>query len=62
MVVEIDKTKCTGCGTCITVCPNEAIDWVEYGPYEVRAEVIKDYCTECGKCIEACKYFAIKKG
>ncbi|MEM1515023.1 MAG: 4Fe-4S binding protein [Candidatus Bathyarchaeia archaeon] len=61
MPVIVDREKCVGCGWCITVCPNEAIEWAEKEPYDCIAEVIPEFCNDCGKCIEWCRYFAIKK-
>lgn len=41
---------CLGLGTCVDVCPFDAIFINE----DKIAEVIPDKCTACGKCIEAC--------
>jgi Na+-translocating ferredoxin:NAD+ oxidoreductase RNF subunit RnfB len=41
---------CLGDGTCVDVCPFDAIFINDKGV----AEVIPDKCTACGKCIEAC--------
>lgn len=40
---------CLGCGTCMDVCPFDAIDMVDG-----LAVVNKDKCTACMKCIEVC--------
>ncbi len=50
MAVQIDKTKCTGCGSCVEVCPLEAIA-VNDGVAEIDAEL----CVECGACVDACQ-------
>ncbi|MEM1514445.1 MAG: 4Fe-4S binding protein [Candidatus Bathyarchaeia archaeon] len=57
----IDRNICIGCGACTTVCPTEAIDWVEVGPNDVRCEIIQRFCNECGVCAEWCVRKAIKK-
>jgi ferredoxin len=47
--------ECTMCGSCISVCPVEAIK--EGDPqYEIDADV----CTDCGACAEECPVEAIK--
>jgi len=57
----IDKEKCQGCGRCITVCPEEAIDWVKTGPHDVCCEILTEYCIDCGKCKEWCLWDAVIK-
>jgi len=47
--VTLIKEKCTGCTTCITHCPTEAIR-VRKG----KAEILKERCTDCGVCIRVC--------
>lgn len=41
---------CLGCGTCVEVCPFDAMEMSENGLPVVREEK----CTGCGKCVEAC--------
>jgi ferredoxin len=57
--MEIDKTKCTGCGKCITVCPLDAISFTESAPGEKRAKCEEDLCLGCGVCYQACNHGAI---
>lgn len=45
----IDKNLCTGCGTCIGICPKEVFSWDE-GVKTVRPEA----CIRCGLCEAAC--------
>ena len=46
--------ECTCCGTCMDICPADAIR--EGDPkYEIDPEA----CTECGQCVEACPADAI---
>ncbi|MFH0809849.1 MAG: electron transfer flavoprotein subunit alpha [Pseudomonadota bacterium] len=53
MAVLIDDNKCTGCGTCVEVCPFGAITVVE------DKAVVGDGCTLCGSCAEACPFDAL---
>lgn len=45
--------ECIGCGTCVAVCPVEAI--VPAG--DLYAIIEK--CTECGACVDVCPVNAI---
>ena len=47
------ETNCIGCGTCASVCPQEAID--EGSPYRIRQE----NCLHCGRCFENCPVQAV---
>jgi glutamate synthase (NADPH/NADH) small chain len=58
-----DWDKCTGCGNCADICPNEAIEMVEIPELKPKpAEGIKnerpklDYgrCCFCGLCVDIC--------
>lgn len=53
MAVKIDKNKCTGCKSCIEVCPVSAIK------IENEKAVVSDECVECGVCIDECSNEAI---
>lgn len=56
MIEQVYKNKlCTGCGTCLSVCPNNAIKIVKdkkRGIY--KPEVNKKKCSECGLCLSVC--------
>jgi NAD-dependent dihydropyrimidine dehydrogenase PreA subunit len=57
MIVEIYKTKCTGCGICIDNCPNDVIKMDVNG----EKAVIKypEDCTGCFGCELKCPSEAI---
>ena len=46
----VDRRLCVACGTCVKVCPKEAIA-VRKGLY---AEVSLQQCVGCGLCARAC--------
>jgi len=46
-VVMVNEVKCVGCGTCVKVCPFEAIK-----VHPNRKVAVK--CVLCGSCIEWC--------
>lgn len=60
MPVIIDLEECEGCGTCMPVCPNDAIIYKEVNATTL-AEIVEDECMECGECIEYCIRGAIKE-
>ena len=46
--------ECTSCGSCVDVCPVEAISEVDE-KYEIDATL----CTDCGTCMDECPVEAI---
>ena len=52
---QVDQTRCSGCGTCIDVCPYNAIRKNEKG----LAETIAAVCKGCGVCGATCPEKAI---
>ncbi|MHA1630935.1 MAG: 4Fe-4S binding protein [Candidatus Heimdallarchaeota archaeon] len=57
MPTKIDYDKCTKCGTCIEVCPEEVYEENEDGSPKI---VAAENCTECGICVEECPEEAIE--
>ncbi|MBN1390390.1 MAG: DUF362 domain-containing protein [Candidatus Thermoplasmatota archaeon] len=51
---KVDPVKCTGCGTCMRICPVDA-HILEGGKVFIRDEV----CIGCGECITVCPQEAI---
>ena len=47
---KVCKSGCHGLGSCIKVCPVNAIDYDDEG----KVWVDKDVCISCGKCIDIC--------
>ena len=49
------KERCTGCGACIQVCPEQALR-----RSEKTGEIVRDYsrCKQCFQCVDACNYRA----
>lgn len=46
----IEQKECVACGTCLTVCPRQAVH-IEHGCYAVVDPV---RCVGCGLCSKAC--------
>ncbi len=53
MLIKIDIEKCTGCGTCVNVCPFAAIILKDDKAF------ITEACTLCGACVDSCPESAI---
>lgn len=51
---RVDESKCTGCGSCVEVCPVGAIELVDG-----KAHTRQEDCIECGACQAECENEAI---
>lgn len=54
--LELDASKCTGCGICSEVCPHDVF-LMENGKVQIKD---KDLCMECGACVKNCPFAALK--
>ena len=54
MAAKVDAEKCTGCESCVSECPSEAISMKD----DV-AVVDDDACADCGVCVDVCPVEAI---
>jgi NAD-dependent dihydropyrimidine dehydrogenase PreA subunit len=53
-MIYVDTESCTGCGACVSVCPQEALSLDE-----TTAVVDARLCTSCGICSDTCPVGAI---
>jgi len=53
----IDRTLCTGCGTCLNTCPTGAISLDDD---ERIARIDLGLCSECLACLDVCPNYAIR--
>lgn len=53
--VVIDVQQCTRCGKCVSICPNNALEFDGEYPLLLKP----DQCTECGICEDQCPTGAI---
>ena len=54
---SINPKNCTGCGSCLKQCPQNAISGNKKEPHNIDPEK----CIKCGACYDACKFNAIIK-
>jgi Fe-S-cluster-containing hydrogenase component 2 len=55
MPAKVDEEKCTGCESCVTECPSEAIKMASE-----KALIDEENCIDCGVCVDACPEEAIE--
>jgi heterodisulfide reductase subunit A len=56
IISVVDEEVCTGCGTCIDLCPYGAIERTE----DDKAHVVEVMCKGCGICAASCPERAIE--
>ncbi len=50
----VSAKYCTGCKTCLNICPAGAIDFVEDDEGFIQPKIDNSKCTNCGMCKKAC--------
>jgi ferredoxin len=54
-IIKIDEEKCNGCGLCIPICPEGALQIIDN-----KVRIVSDlYCDGLGACLEFCPQGAI---
>ena len=53
---KISPETCTGCGLCVTVCPEKAISGEKKEPHLID----QSKCIKCGLCADSCRFDAIE--
>lgn len=57
----VTEELCSGCGTCITVCPYSAIELVKEKDGTTHAKVNEALCMGCGACVASCPSGAMQQ-
>ena len=53
--ISVDQEKCTGCGSCITICGGQVFEMT----YDKAAVLHSEWCLECWNCEVVCTADAI---
>jgi ferredoxin len=63
-IPELNESRCTGCGKCVTLCPIEAMSLVNASdpkhPNRKKAKFNEEQCIGCGVCLRGCAAEALK--
>jgi ferredoxin len=52
-MININTAECDACGTCVGVCPSDALI------LEQTLSINTDVCTGCGICVRICPFGAL---
>jgi len=53
--IHQNTEKCDFCGTCVAVCPHDAVEL-----YEARLQIDQDKCTMCLNCVYICPFRSLE--
>ena len=53
-MLQVNESKCVGCGLCAAFCPEEAL--IVWG----LCRIVTDACTECFICVDYCPVDALE--
>lgn len=56
----VEQYLCTQCGTCVSVCPSEAIEMQETPSGMLTPLIQEEKCVRCGECLELCPGLAVE--
>jgi NAD-dependent dihydropyrimidine dehydrogenase PreA subunit len=56
-LIEVDTDKCISCGSCVSLCPVDAITWRKIGRLSLTR---RNASAACSACVDACPAKAIK--
>ncbi len=56
-MIKIKKDLCDFCGTCVSVCPDDAIELSE-----ARLIINDKKCTDCLRCVKVCPFEVLEAG
>jgi len=59
-MIRLILENCIGCGTCVEMCPENAIPDSLIGFISSLARINEENCDCCGECIQVCAHDAIK--
>jgi ferredoxin len=53
-MIEIDFSNCDACGTCVSVCPADAVTLA------ANLHIDSAKCNLCGRCVKVCPFGALR--
>ena len=57
----LEKSRCTGCTTCMNICPKGAITMIEDSDGFKYPVIDQDKCVNCGLCVKTCPVLNTKE-
>lgn len=61
LIAVVDEDLCSGCGTCVSICPYQAIELIKLDDGKTRAKINEALCMGCGACAAACPSSAMQQ-
>ena len=61
LIAVVDEDLCSGCGTCVCICPYQAIELIKLEDGKSRAKVTEALCMGCGACAASCPSSAMQQ-
>ncbi len=55
-MIIVEENKCDFCGTCVAVCPVDAIEL-----FEAQIDILHDRCIDCDICVWICPIEVLHK-
>ena len=55
--VSVDEDKCVNCGSCVSLCPTEAL----YLDEDFKLNFVEEKCIGCNLCLDSCPRYAIEE-
>lgn len=55
----VEKGLCTGCGTCVSICPKKAVSLFIAKKSQVYLAKVGESCVNCGLCLKVCPGYTV---
>jgi heterodisulfide reductase subunit A len=61
LIAIVDEDLCSGCATCLSICPYHAIELIKLDDGKSRAKIDEALCMGCGACAVSCPSSAMQQ-